>query len=83
MWASCAELDRGGAAVGDDGLPLDQWANFYLITSAAAATLVGLFFVVTLVAVVMLAFIGLGLRNSWSIAVQVVSSRPSKKDEGT
>jgi hypothetical protein len=32
--------------VGDDGLPLDRWANFYLITSAAAATLVGLLFVV-------------------------------------
>ena len=32
--------------MGDDGLPLDRWANFYLITSAAAATLVGLLFVV-------------------------------------
>jgi hypothetical protein len=32
--------------VGDDALPLDRWANFYLVTSAAAATLVGLLFVV-------------------------------------
>jgi hypothetical protein len=32
--------------VGDDGLPLDRWTNFYLVTSAAAATLVGLLFVV-------------------------------------
>lgn len=30
----------------DDALPLDRWANFYLVTSAAAATLVGLLFVV-------------------------------------
>jgi hypothetical protein len=166
--------------VGDDGLPLDRWTNFYLVTSAAAATLVGLLFVVitlaadrvtaketgkislyltptvvffasvlflaavltfptqsrasaaacyalstlhgsrgdnrffeprdviqyvvlpvaayglligggvllmhaperalTLVAVGMLAFIALALRNSWSIAVEIVSWHPSKRD---
>ena len=27
-------------------LPLEPWANFYLLTSAAAATLLGLMFVV-------------------------------------
>jgi hypothetical protein len=32
--------------MGDEGLPLDRWANFYVVTSAAAATLVGLLFVV-------------------------------------
>jgi hypothetical protein len=30
----------------DEGLSLERWANFYLITSAAAATLIGLLFVV-------------------------------------
>jgi hypothetical protein len=35
----------------DDGIPLDRWANFYLITSTAAATLIGLLFaVITLAA---------------------------------
>jgi hypothetical protein len=33
-----------------DALPLDRWANFYLIASAAAATLIGLLFVVIILA---------------------------------
>lgn len=32
--------------VADGSLPLDAWGNFYVVTSAAAATLVGLLFVV-------------------------------------
>src|SRR5580704_17838379 len=30
----------------DEALPLDQWANFFLVASASAATLIGLLFVV-------------------------------------
>jgi membrane protein CcdC involved in cytochrome C biogenesis len=29
----------------DEGLPLERWANFYLITTTAAATLIGLLFI--------------------------------------
>jgi membrane protein CcdC involved in cytochrome C biogenesis len=29
----------------DEGLPLERWANFYLVTSTAAATLIGLLFI--------------------------------------
>jgi len=29
----------------DEGLSLERWANFYLITSTAAATLIGLLFI--------------------------------------
>ena len=49
MWVCCEPKKgrgQGRPVVGDDGLPLDRWANFYVITSTAAATLVGLLFVV-------------------------------------
>ena len=57
---------------------LAAWASFYVITSAAAATLLGLLFVVIapdLVAAGMLLLLGLAIRNSWAMATAVVSSR--------
>ena len=49
MWVCCwpsKERGQGRPVVGDAGLQLDRWANFYVITSTAAVTLVGLLFVV-------------------------------------
>jgi hypothetical protein len=90
-------------------LRFEQWATYYIILSAAAATLLGLLFVVSslaaergrkdapsdtplrvaggllllsrpqigldLVAAAMLVLLAIGIRNSWSIAITIVSSR--------
>ncbi len=56
---------------------LERWVNFYLLMSAAAATLLGLMFVVITLAAERArpgdaAKIPI-IRNSWAIAVDVVS----------